>query len=145
VTAKMTCLVVDDSDVVRRVQRQIIEDLGFEVIEATNVVDALALCKQAMPSVIILDWLTNSGNSLDFIATLRSRPDGKTPKILYVPTDEDPVDIGRAIAMGANDHMVKPFARPTLEAKVAALTTPVRVHAAQIDETYAFGRRATGS
>ena len=44
-----TCLVVDDSSIVRKIARRILEGLGFEVIEAEDGVDALVVCKRAMP------------------------------------------------------------------------------------------------
>ena len=51
-----TCLVVDDSSVVRKVARRILEDIGYQVAEAADGVEALAACKEAMPEVILLDW-----------------------------------------------------------------------------------------
>ena len=50
-----TCLVVDDSRVVRKVTRRILEEIGFDVAEAADGVEALAWCRAAMPAAILLD------------------------------------------------------------------------------------------
>ena len=80
-------------------------------------------CRPNLPNLILLDWHITGSNPLEFLAAVRSMPGGKAIKILYVATNNDPVEIGRAIAAGANDYMIKPFRRVTLEAKVAQLTT----------------------
>ena len=51
-----TCLVVDDSRVIRKVARRILEDLGFETAEAADGVEAMAWCRTTMPEAILLDW-----------------------------------------------------------------------------------------
>jgi two-component system chemotaxis response regulator CheY len=51
-----TCLVVDDSRVVRKVARRILEEIGYDVAEAADGVEALAWCRAAMPDTILLDW-----------------------------------------------------------------------------------------
>ena len=51
-----TCLVVDDSRVIRKVARRILEDMKFEVLEAADGAEALAACDSAMPEAVLLDW-----------------------------------------------------------------------------------------
>ena len=50
------CLIVDDSRVVRKLTRGIMEGLQFEVVEADNGVSALEMCRARMPDAILLDW-----------------------------------------------------------------------------------------
>ena len=121
--SRQSCLIVDDADVVRKVMRHVIEGLGFNIEEAANTDDALVRCRPNLPTLIVLDWHIPGSNPLEFIAAVRSLPGGRQIKILYVATNNDSSEIGRAIASGANDHMIKPFMRVTLEAKVAKLTT----------------------
>ena len=64
-----TCLVVDDSKVVRMVARKILEELGFEVSEAEDGQVALDMSKKAMPDVVLLDW------NMPVMSESRSRPD----------------------------------------------------------------------
>lgn len=130
-----SCLIIDDSDVMRRVIRSIVEDLGFKVQDTPSTDAALVACRKQLPTIIILDWHIPGCQPLEFIAAVRSLPHGRETKILFVPTDNDPVEIGRAIAMGANDYLLKPFYRVGLETKVATLTT-VKREASQDDDYY---------
>ncbi|HEY0911428.1 MAG TPA: response regulator, partial [Bradyrhizobium sp.] len=55
--AKMrTCLVVDDSSVIRKVARRILEGLDFQIVEAEDGEKALEICKRQLPEAILLDW-----------------------------------------------------------------------------------------
>lgn len=111
---------------VRKVMRHAIEGLGFDVEEEADTIEALARCKKALPDMIVLDWHITGCQPIDFIPAVRSLPMGRHVKILYVMTNNDPAEIGRAITAGADAYMFKPFARVTLEAKIAALLTRKR-------------------
>ncbi len=139
--APQSCLIIDDSDVVRRIMRAIIEDLGFDVEDTPSPAFALERCKLHLPTLIVLDWHIPGSNTIDLLAAIRSLPEGRAVKILYVPTDNDPAEIGRAIAAGANDYIIKPFYRVGLEVKVAALTTSRR-GPSQDDDYYRSPPRA---
>ena len=47
-----TCLIVDDSRVVRKVASRIVRDLGFTVTEASEGAEALKMCREAMPDAV---------------------------------------------------------------------------------------------
>src|SRR5262249_13196832 len=51
-----TCLVVDDSSVIRKVARRILEGLEFEIAEAEDGEQALEACRASMPDAVLLDW-----------------------------------------------------------------------------------------
>ena len=122
---QQTCLIVDDSDVVRKIMRNTVEGLGFQADDVGSVQEARLRCKRRLPDLILLDWHVPGEDPLDFLAAVRSMPKGRNVKIIYVVTDNDPAEIGRAIAGGADDTLVKPFYRVNLETKVAALTAPI--------------------
>ncbi|HEU4650618.1 MAG TPA: response regulator, partial [Croceibacterium sp.] len=65
------CLIVDDSRVIRKVSRHIVESFEFEVSEAENGQDALAKCEEGMPDLILLDWNMPVMNGIEFICELR--------------------------------------------------------------------------
>ena len=50
------CLVVDDSSVIRKVARRILEGLEFQISEAEDGEQALDACRQRMPDAVLLDW-----------------------------------------------------------------------------------------
>lgn len=112
------CLIVDDSRVIRKVSRHMIETLGMTVEEAGNGVEALQQCDQTMPDVILLDWNMPVMSGIEFIRVLRGRPDGTRPKVVFCTTENDVAHIREAIAAGADEYVMKPFDQDTLHAKL---------------------------
>lgn len=115
-----TCLVVDDSPVVRKVARRILENLKVVVSEAESGQQALDQCQQAMPDAIIFDYHMPGMGTVEFLSTLRGLHDGKSPFVIYCTTENDTADITRTIAAGADDYVIKPFDRDALRAKLVA-------------------------
>ena len=109
------CLIVDDSDVVRKVAKRVLEEFHMTSTEAESAADAMESCRRAMPDVILLDWLTTPAmSSQDFIAALRHTPGGDAPVIIYCTTDNEPQDLARARKNGANEVLMKPFDKESL-------------------------------
>ena len=113
-----TCLIVDDSRVIRKVSRHIFESLGFQVDEAEDGSKALDCCQAAMPDVILLDWNMPVMSGLQFIRELRTQPGGAVPKVVFCTTENDADHIREAIAAGADEYVMKPFDHDTLELKL---------------------------
>ncbi len=114
-----TCLVVDDSRVIRKVARKIVEDLGFICEEACDGQEALAACRKSMPDAILLDWNMPVMNGLDFLIRLREEPGGKKPVVLFCTTENDMAHITQALRAGADEYVMKPFDSEILESKFA--------------------------
>ena len=104
-----TCLVVDDSRVIRKVSRRILEDLGFEVAEASDGVEAMAWCSAVMPDVILLDWRMPAMDGLEFLKKLRAQPNGAEPKVVFCSVENDLEAIREALDAGADEYIMKPF------------------------------------
>ena len=116
-----TCMVVDDSEVVRKVARYIFENLQFEASEAETGQDGLDSCARAMPDAILLDSHIPPMPTASFLSTLRAMPNGDKPMVIYCSTENDSTEIARALSAGADDYVLKPFDRETLGKKLAAL------------------------
>lgn len=112
---------VDDSRVIRRVSRQILEQLGYSVHEAENGEEALARCKAAMPDVILTDWNMPVMTGLEFVSTLRATPGGAHPRVVFCTTNSGEPAIREALAGGADGYVVKPFTAQALEAQLQRL------------------------
>ena len=112
-----TCLVVDDSSIVRKIARRILEGLSFEVVEAEDGVDALVVCKRAMPEAILLDWNMPVMDGYHFLTHLRRMPGGDAPKVVFCTTENDVAHISRALHAGANEYIMKPFDKDIVAAK----------------------------
>ena len=104
-----TCLVVDDSGVVRKVARRIVEGLNFSVIEAEDGEKALEVCKRAMPEAVLLDWNMPVMDGLEFLVNLRRTPGGDSPKVVFCTTENGMDHIARALEAGADEYIMKPF------------------------------------
>ncbi|MNS24785.1 MULTISPECIES: response regulator [unclassified Brevundimonas] len=114
-----TCLIVDDSRIIRKVARRILEDLGFEVDEAADGAEALTYCMGAMPHVVLLDWQMPVMDGLSFLRRLRDLPGGRAPKVLFCTIETRAERIAEALSAGADDYVMKPFDGEILHSKLA--------------------------
>ncbi|WP_084420927.1 response regulator [Henriciella litoralis] len=114
-----TCLIVDDSRVVRKVAGRIIQDLKFDVREAGDGAEALTACREDMPDAILLDWSMPVMNGLDFLRALRRERGGDKPTVVFCSTENDAEYIGEAMRSGANEFIMKPFDADIIESKFA--------------------------
>lgn len=112
-----TCLVVDDSSVIRKVARRILEGLDFNIVEAEDGEKALEACKHAMPDAVLLDWNMPVMDGLDFLRNMRQMPGGDKPKVVFCTTENDVAHIARALHAGANEYIMKPFDKEIVTAK----------------------------
>ena len=113
-----SCLIVDDSKVIRKVARHILETLEFEVEEAGDGQEALSRCESKMPDVVLLDWNMPVMSGMEFLKALRQGAHQAQPKVVFCTTENDIAHIRAAIAAGADEHVMKPFDRETLQSKL---------------------------
>lgn len=111
------CLIVDDSSVIRKIVRRMLEGQGWSVVEAENGLEALERCKAKMPDTVFLDWILPTMGAAEFLSALRMMTGGTRPRVIYVITENDPVDISKMLAAGCDDYMFKPFDAPSLHEK----------------------------
>jgi two-component system, chemotaxis family, chemotaxis protein CheY len=114
-----TCLVVDDSRVVRKVARRILEANGYIVAEAGDGQQALDVCHQQMPDCVLLDWNMPVMNGLDFLKKLRAEYGPDNPPVVFCTTETDMSSIEQAIMNGAQEYIMKPFDEEILIGKFA--------------------------
>jgi two-component system chemotaxis response regulator CheY len=116
-TAQRTCLVVDDSRVVRKVARRILEGQGFKVVEAEDGKEALESCRRALPGCVLLDWNMPVMNGLEFLQALRREFGPDRPPVVFCTTENDINHIELAITSGAQEFIMKPFDEEILVGK----------------------------
>jgi two-component system chemotaxis response regulator CheY len=114
-----TCLIVDDSRIIRKVARRIVEELSFEVDEAADGAEALSHCNGPMPDVVLLDWNMPVMDGMTFIRRLRGLPGGDKPKVLFCTIETAPERIAEALTAGADDYVMKPFDGAILQSKLS--------------------------
>ena len=112
-----TCLIVDDSRVVRKVARRILEELEFNCFEAEDGQKAMEACGESMPDVILLDWNMPVMNGIEFLRALRASDGGDSPKVVFCTTENEFSFIQEALMAGANEYVMKPFDKDIIEGK----------------------------
>jgi two-component system chemotaxis response regulator CheY len=110
-------LVVDDSPVIRKTARRILEGLNFQTSEAVDGQQALSACSFLMPDAIVVDWSMPVLDGFEFMKQLRKMPGGEKPKILFCTSEYDVAQIARAMHAGADDVLMKPFDKDIVKAK----------------------------
>ncbi len=113
------CLIVDDSRVIRKVARKILEGLNFQIDEAEDSAAALEKCRHRMPDAILLDGNLPNMPGIDFLRQLRREENGAKPVVVYCTIENDIAHITDAVHAGANEYLVKPFDRELMSAKFA--------------------------
>jgi two-component system chemotaxis response regulator CheY len=113
-----TCLVVDDSKVIRKVARHILETLDFVVDEAEDGREALDRCAVSVPDVVLLDWNMPVMSGIEFLRALRESDITPRPKVVFCTTENGTAHIRAALDAGADEYVMKPFDRDTLASKL---------------------------
>ncbi len=112
-----SCLIVDDSKVIRMVAKKILQELSFETAEAEDGKEALDQCKAKLPDAVLLDWNMPVMNGLEFLQALRQLPGGDATVVVFCTTENDIEHIQEALQAGANEYIMKPFDSEILQAK----------------------------
>ncbi len=113
------CLVVDDSRVVRKVARRILEANGFDVTEAEDGQKALDACRSDMPDCVLLDWNMPVMDGITFLRNLREEFGPDDPIVVFCTTENDMSHIEMAIEAGAQEYIMKPFDDEILVGKLS--------------------------
>lgn len=115
----MRALIVDDSRPIRRIEGDILKELGFETIEASNGKEALErLQSYPLPDVVLVDWNMPEMDGLDFIRAVRSEARYAGLVLLMVTTETEADQMLRALTAGADEYLMKPFMKEGLVEKL---------------------------
>jgi two-component system chemotaxis response regulator CheY len=115
-----TAVIADDSAVIRRIARSILETFGFACREARDGQEALEICRQSMPTLLLLDWEMPELDGIGVAMALRAEP-GPGPKILFCSTHNDLRHIQQALEAGSDEYVMKPFDSGILEDKLRCI------------------------
>ena len=114
-----SCLIVDDSKVVRMVAKKILHALQFATEEAEDGQEAIDACRRGLPDAVLLDWNMPVKDGLQFLRELRQLEGGEAPIVVFCTTENDIDHIREAIDAGANEYIMKPFDSEIIESKFA--------------------------
>ncbi len=102
-------LVVDDSDVLRKIVSFNLQKEGYQVFEATNGIEALQVAEKIKPDVIILDVMMPQMDGFEALKRLRSDSSFDSTPIIILTAKGGEEDPRTAISLGANGFLTKPF------------------------------------
>jgi len=113
-------LVVDDSRTIRTIIKRILIDLGFQVCEAGNGVEALKVMEAEKNQIdlVLADWNMPEMNGLDLLKQLRQDPELASLKVIMVTTETELDNMVSALEAGANEYVMKPFTKDILTEKL---------------------------
>jgi len=114
---RKTCLIVDDSKVIRMVARKILQELSFDTAEAADGKEALDSCVNSLPDAVLLDWNMPVMSGIEFLRELRKLDGGDKPIVVFCTTENDIEHIQEAIEADANEYIMKPFDSEIIQAK----------------------------
>lgn len=119
----MRALIVDDSRAMRRIVGRILSDAGFEILEAGDGQEAIAVleAQTEVPELACVDWNMPVMDGLTFITEVRKRSEWRSITLMMVTTESEQDRIVRALAAGAHEYLIKPFTGEALVEKLDLL------------------------
>jgi two-component system, OmpR family, phosphate regulon response regulator PhoB len=119
--ARPVILVVEDEVPLLTLLRYNLEKQGFRVEEAADGQEALLRVAETKPDLVLLDWMLPQLSGLEVCRQLRRRPATRDLPIIMVTARVEQQDSVRALDIGADDYITKPFAMDGLLARIRAL------------------------
>lgn len=115
-------LVIDDSRAARMFIRNILREMGHEVIEAGNGQEGLdRLTESPDLRLALVDWNMPVMDGLEFIKAVRAQRMFRHVQLVMVTTETEADQVMRAMTAGANEYIMKPFTKDVLVAKLGML------------------------
>lgn len=118
----MTVLVVEDTDLLRRMYSDRLEADGYRVLAAADGLEALSLLRTDTPDLILLDLIMPKMSGLEVLSLVKKDPRLKAVPVLILSNLGEDEDIRRGIELGAVDYLIKNDARPAdVSEKISAV------------------------
>ena len=118
----MRALVVDDSRATRTIIKRMLNEVGLEVVEATDGIDALRRLKEiGQADVLLVDWNMPEMNGYDLLCALRRDPQYHQVPLMMVTSETELAQMAKALEAGANEYVMKPFTKEVITEKLTLL------------------------
>jgi two-component system chemotaxis response regulator CheY len=115
-------LVIDDSRAMRMILGRMLRDLGFDVAEAGDGQQALALLDEGLsPELVLVDWNMPQMTGIEFLQAVRRPPYSSAAKVVMVTTETEMPQVIRALDAGADEYVMKPFSKEAILDKLMML------------------------
>lgn len=120
-TAKTTILIVEDESDILSLLAYNIRSAGFHVITASEGYEALAVAKQQLPDLVILDLMLPGLDGFEVCRELKRSSETRAIPIIMLTARSEEVDRIVGLELGADDYVVKPFSPRELILRVRAV------------------------
>jgi two-component system, chemotaxis family, chemotaxis protein CheY len=122
VNKNMRILIVDDFSTMRRIVKNLLNDLGFtNTAEAEDGGAAFALLKQGGFDFVVTDWNMPGVTGIELLKNIRADAQLKTMPVLMVTAEAKREQIIEAAQAGVNGYIIKPFTAATLQEKLGKI------------------------
>lgn len=125
-------LVVEDEAPIREMLCFVLEQKGYETVEAEDYADGLANVREPYPELIVLDWMMPGGSGIQFIKQLKQDEVTRQIPVVMLTARGEEEDKVRGLEAGADDYITKPFSPKELTARLHAVMR--RVSPTSVDE-----------
>lgn len=119
--SKPLVLVVEDEAALATMLRYNLEKQGFRVEEAVDGQEALTRIAEAVPDIVLLDWMLPVMSGIEVCRQIRRRPATRDLPVIMVTARTEDQDAVRGLNTGADDYITKPFSMDALLARMRAL------------------------
>lgn len=116
-----TCIIADESKVIRMVSKKIMESLLFSVVEAEDGEEVLELCDKQIPDLILLDIKFQTLNGLGVVKRIKDQYHDQGPKVIFCSSVNEKEKIAKFLENGADEFIMKPFDSDILKSKLVIL------------------------
>jgi two-component system, cell cycle response regulator len=120
VVTPIIVLLVEDSAAIRALVRRMLVAGGHTVVEAARGADALALCREQQPDVVLLDVEMPGMSGWDVLAAMKADPGLRDVPVVFLTGRSDTADMVDGLRLGAHDYLRKPCEPTELLARVQA-------------------------
>jgi len=114
-------LVVEDEAAIATMLRYNLEKQGFRVEEATDGQEAMVRIDETTPDLVLLDWMLPVMSGIEVCRQIRRRPETRELPVIMLTARTEDHDAVRALNIGADDYITKPFGIEALMARIRAL------------------------
>jgi len=116
-----TILVVEDEPAIQELIAYNLKQAGHQPLRADNAEQAMNLVQNALPDLVLLDWMLPGQSGIDFARRLRSDKRTRTVPIIMLTARSDEQDKLTGLDTGADDYITKPFSPRELNARIKAV------------------------
>ena len=113
-------LVVDDSRLQRRILRSSLMRWGYDVVEADTAEDALVICEQGLPDIVLSDWVMPGMSGLEFCRAFKVLSGDEYAYFILLTSKSESAEVARGLGSGADDFLSKPVNNDELRARITA-------------------------